>query len=246
MSDQTQPDPQGPASASTPSPALSVPLNPDGSIGTLPEPLQRLVDARIREATARAKAKVAPDPVEVEKVKTLESELETYKLRDLESRQQYEQAMKLREEREAKEREKLQAEVDRRTERLKRAVASEIKAQALAAGAREESLDELTELLGRRVTLNDELDPIAQGQDGQPLEGGIAALVASYLEAKPHHRRPTGGQSMGTTGGVARQTGSGVGPGDPIAALQREITATGRLSGEHLRKLREARAQAAS
>ncbi len=242
---ETPPVPQGTASETTTPPVLSVPLNADGTIGTLPEPLQRLVDARIREATQRAKAKASPDPVAVEQVKTLESELETYKLRDLESRNQYEQAMKLREEREAKERDKLLAEVERRTDRLKRAIASDIKAEALAAGAREESLDELTELLGKRVTLNDELDPVVLGADGQPLDGGITALVASYLEAKPHHRKPTGGQTMGTTGGVARQTGSGV-VGNPLAQLQADIKSAGKLTGEHLRRRREIQAQQGS
>lgn len=213
---------------------LAVPLNADGTIGTLPEPLQKLFDARIREVTQRAKAKT-PDPVEVERLKTLEAENEQFRIKDAEAGKRYEEAIAIRESREKAERDRLQSEIERRTARLQRAAHADIKAAALQAGARDESIDELVALLAHKVSLNDDLDLVVDGADT------IDALVAGYLDAKPHHRRSAGGQSMGATGsrGASAKT-------DGMAALQQEIGASGRLTGEHLRRMREVRQQTAS
>lgn len=213
---------------------LAVPLNPDGTIGTLPEPLQKLFDARIREVTQRAKAKT-PDPVEVERLKTLEAENEQFRIKDAEAGKRYEEAIAIRETREQAERTRLQAELDRRTDRLTRAARIEIKTEALRLGARDESLDELVELLGTRVTLNDDLDVVVKDADS------IAALVAGYLEAKPHHRKAAGGQSMGTTGGVMTQTG-GAASTHKVAEIQARIRRQGRATGQDIQDLREAQA----
>ena len=40
---------------------LEVPLNEDGTIGTLPEPLQKLIDARYSEAFGKGAAKAAAE-----------------------------------------------------------------------------------------------------------------------------------------------------------------------------------------
>lgn len=219
----------------TPAPkVLTVPLTDDGKIGTLPEPLQQLVDARIREATQRAKAK-STDPVEAERLKTLESELESYRIKDAEAGKRYEEAIAIREAREKAERDKLQAEIERRTERLKRATHADIKAAALKAGARDESIDELVALLGPKVSLNDDLDPVVDGADS------IDALVAGYLDTKPHHRKAAPGQSMGTTGGAHATTG-GAAKTDRVAEIEARIRKAGRATGQDMRDLREAKA----
>jgi len=225
------PDPE------TPEPqTLAVPLNPDGSIGTLPEPLQKLFDARIRDVTQRAKAK-APDPVDAERLKTLEAENEQFRIKDAEAGKRYEDAIKIRDERETKERDRLQGELTRRTERLAQAARTDIKAEALRLGAREESLDELVTLLGARVTLNDALDVVVEGADS------IAALVAGYLESKPHHKKAAGGQPMGLTGGATRQQGTpGLSGTGDIAAIHGRVALQGRLTGKDLADLAAARA----
>lgn len=220
---------------------VQVPINPDGTVGTFPEPVQKAVDhivsKRLKERETRTPK--APDPVEAERLKTLETELEQYRIKDAEAGKRYEEAIAIREAREKAERERLQAEIDRRTERLKRSVQADIQAAALRAGAREESLDELATLLSPKVSLNDDLDPVVDGADS------IDALVGAYLEARPHHRKAPGGQAMGVTGGVMTQTGGVVPKGDPIAAIQADIQKHG-LSGKHLRALREAKAAQAS
>jgi hypothetical protein len=213
---------------------LAVPLNADGSIGTLPDPLQKFVDSRIRQATQRAKA---PDPVDSERLKTLEGELEQYRIKDAEAGKRYAEAIQIRDEREAKERERLQAELTRRTDRLTQAARTEVKAEALRLGARDESLDELVALLGTRISLNDDLEVVVDGADS------IAALVAGYLDTKPHHRKAGGGQAMGAQGGAVTQTGAVGTPVDAaVAAIHARIATQGRVTGKDVTDLAAARA----
>jgi hypothetical protein len=167
--------------------------------------------------------------------KTLEAENEQFRIKDAEAGKRYEEAIAIRETREQAERSRLQAELDRRTERLTRAARTEIKTEALRLGARDESLDELVELLGARVTLNDDLDVVVKDADS------IAALVAGYLESKPHHRKTAGGQSMGTTGGVMTQTG-GVASPNTVAEIQARVRRQGRATAQDIQDLREAQA----
>lgn len=226
--------------------ALTVPLNADGTIAQLPEALQKhfdsLVSKRLREDRER---RTKPDPVEHEKLTTLEQELEQYRIRDAEAQKKYDEALKIREARETAEREKYQQEINRRTERIKRSVRSEIQAAALKAGARDESLDELADLLGPRVALNDDLDPVVLGADGQPDAAGIDGLVTRYLESKPHHRRGTPGKTMDAAGGAFRQTGAAAGSAaEKVAAIQAEVAKRGYATGDDLQALREARASA--
>lgn len=210
---------------------VQVPLNADGTIGTLPEPLQKFFDAKVQQITRRAKT---PDPVESERLKALEQENEQYRLKDAEAGKRYEEANKIRDEREAKERERLQGELARRTERLTRSARSEIKAEALRLGAREESLDELVELLGTRISLNDDLDVVVKDADS------IAAMVGNYLDAKPHHRKATGGQSMGAQGGAVSRTGSGLSDADARrAAILARIARQGKPTAQDSAELNE-------
>lgn len=239
-------DEQQPASADQ-AQALTVPLNADGTIAQLPEALQKhldgIVSKRLREDRERRTSK--PDPVEAEKLTTLEQELEQYRLRDAEAQKRYDEALKIREAREQAEREKYQQEIDRRTERIKRSVRAEIQAAALKAGARDESLDELADLLGPRVALNDDLDPVVLGADGQPDAAGIDGLVTRYLESKPHHKRGTPGQSMAAGGGAFRQTGAAADSvAAKIAAIQARIAQRGHPTAQDAQELREARASA--
>lgn len=227
--------------------ALTVPLNADGTIAQLPEALQKhldgIVSKRLRED--RERRPKAPDPVEHEKLATLELELEAFRIRDAEAQKKYDDALGIREKRQQDEREKYQAEIDRRTERIKRSVRAEIQSAALKAGARDESLDELADLLGGKVSLNDDLDPIVVGVDGQPDAAGIDGMVARYLESKPHHKRGTAGQSMHAANGAFRQTGAAVaGQAEKIAAIQARVAQRGYATGEDTAALREARASA--
>ena len=243
MSDQTTPQGAASETTTTAAPVLAVPLNADGTIGTLPEPLQKLFDQRLREGIARGRAKATPDPVAEQEVVDLRRKVEQFEQDDLARQKRYEEALQKERDRAAKNAEKLLAESSRRHDALKRQALERIKVEALKAGARDESLDELTELLGRRVDLNDDFELVAQGPDGQPLEGGITALVTSYLDAKPHHRRSTGGQSMQTVGGVAARTGhTGTTGTQATQAVLDRIQQRGYPTGQDLKDLAAARA----
>lgn len=227
-------------------PALTVPLNADGSVKELPEALQKhldgIVSRRLKEDRERRSR--TPDPVETERLKTLEQEVEQYRLKDAEGQKNYEEALRIREQREQAERQKLQAEVEKRTKKIQRGIQAEIQAAALKAGARDESLDELAALLGPQVALNDDLDPVVVGEDGQPVEDGIAGLVARYLERRPHHRRGPAGESIGAAGGAFRQTGQTSSATARIAEIQARVQQRGGATGQDLQDLREARASA--
>lgn len=183
--------------------ALAVPLNDDGSIGALPDQLQKLVDARIREATKRAQAKADPSPVEAEELRQLRARVAEQERLEAERRGEYDKAVKMREDAYAADQAKLTAEIARRTERIKASVAADIRAAALEHGARRESLDELGTLLGRFIALDDAtLAPVVLGDDGQPSDRSVVDMVKAYLDTHPHHKVAAG------SGGGARGGGS--------------------------------------
>lgn len=208
--------------------ALTVPLDADGKIGALPEPLQKFFDARIAEAVRRAKATAPPppaqtgiDPQEYDAAQRRIAELEEA---ELIRQKRFEEADRARSEREAKERAKAAekhaqelataaetaTKAQQRAERqARRQVEAQIRAAAAQHGARDESVDELVALLSPRVTLEEQDDdyaPIVLDPDGEPLEGGVSQLVIDYLASKPHHRKGGGGQSTGTTGTTSGTT----------------------------------------
>lgn len=185
---------------------LIVPLNEDGSIGTLPEPLQKLIDRRISEAVNRVKAKTDPpaDPVERERLRQVEAELQQHKVAEAEREKRYEEALKLREADWQKQVEAKDAEISRRTQRLATMLGAEIRAAALKHGAREESVEDIEVLLGSRVAIDDALDVVILNDKGEPVpEGTIDTLVADVLERKPYFRKAPGAVGGGARGGAS-------------------------------------------
>ena len=202
---------------------LAVPLNEDGSIGALPDQLQKLVDARIREATKRAQAKADPSPVEAEELRQLRAKVAEQERLDAERRGEYDKAVKMREDAYAAEHAKLTAEIARRTERIKASVAADIRAAALEQGARRESLDELGTLLGRFIALDDaSLAPVVLGDDGQPSDRSVVDMVKAYLDTHPHHK-VAAGSGGGARGGASFAGGHLGGAAADVAAAQDRI-----------------------
>jgi len=224
-------------------PTVQVEVSDDGNVGTLPEALQKLFDAKFNEAFGKGKAKAAEeaksqmgDPVERERLKLLEAENSRLKEAEARAKGDAVEAEKIRNQREAQERADWQAkldaaakDIDRRTTRLRELTGKEIRAAAMAAGARPESLDELEVLLGGRIGLDDALQAfVRNAQDaGKPLldkDGksvSIEGFVGQYLADHPHHKAAPGGRGMGGGGGrsLAGQPLSGV-AADKAAALE--------------------------
>ncbi|MCC6774409.1 MAG: hypothetical protein IT360_24710 [Gemmatimonadaceae bacterium] len=184
---------------------LTVALDENGRIKKLPDELQTFVNHTVARERKEWIAKYGADPAERERAKTLEEE--NSRLREAEAvrEKRWDDALKEQETRLSRQiTEKddaikaRDAELDRRTGRLKSMLGSEIRAAAVAAGAREESLPELVKLLGADVDLDADLNPIVKSADGKPLEKdgkpvSIEGFVTDYLASHPHHLKGSRG-----------------------------------------------------
>jgi hypothetical protein len=214
-------------------PALSIDISEDGKIaGELPEALKTALDAQIQAQLKAAKAEIhqtafnegfakgnakkadelrplIADPAEKERLKTLEQENEKLKIAELERQKNYEEANRLREERYQKDlREKDEA-ITKRQARLRDGAIAKIEAAATKFGARDESLGELSLILGGEIDFDADLAPFVKGRDGQPAVDAkgqpltIEGRVRQYLDANRHHLKGPGGSGGGAKGGAS-------------------------------------------
>jgi len=220
---------------------LEIEIGDDGAIGTLPEELQKFLDKKIGKAYSEAHEKALktlrekPDPVEVERAKTLEVEVSKLKEAEAIREKRYEDAQaeaKKRHDAELADKatalDAKEAEVRRRTTRIEELARKEIRTVALANGARRESLDELELILGSAIGLDDALQVFVKStedagkgrldKDGKAVT--IEGFVAQYLTDHPHHKAPASGRGGGAQGGrsLSGTTLTGV-EADKAAAL---------------------------
>jgi len=200
-------------------PVIEVELGDDGSIGKLPEPLQKFFDKRfdeaVRKGAEKTEAKLNPyltDPVEMERLRQRDAQLGKIELEVAERDKQYETAKKMRED--AFDKEKADAitaekkNTAKATERVRLAVAKNIRLAAQALGARDESLGELERLLAVDVDLDADLNEFVKDDKGQPRVDAdgkavtIEGFVADYLKNHTHHLKATPAQSGGARGGA--------------------------------------------
>lgn len=207
---------------------LTVEVDDKGNIGTLPPELQKFFDTRVNDAFGRGAKKVEEelrgklaDPAQIERLKLLDEENSRLKEAEARAKQNFEEADRLKEERYQKQLAEKdtalaakETEIARRETRLRSSLGSEIRAAAVAAGARDESLPELVKLLGADLELDPEtLEPFVKGADGKPLtkDGkpvSIEGHVAQYLTDHPHHLAGKRGQSGRAKGGASLTGGS--------------------------------------
>jgi hypothetical protein len=221
-------------------PEVVVEFGEDGKPVKVPAEVQALIDRSFGQGQAKATDEAAKkmkteieslrqagnlNPAERERLRSLEVDLsktrEELAMRD----KNFEEAQKIREERHARdlsEREdKLKAkdaEVERRTGRIRELLGNQLRAAALEAGARKESIGELEVLLGSRIGLDDALQAFvtdakdagkaALDKDGKPVT--IEGFVAQYLTDHPHHKSPTSGRGGGGRGGRSTAGDPGV------------------------------------
>lgn len=214
-------------------PALSIEIGDDGRIvGDLPDALKGMLEAQKAEALKTAKAEIhqnafnegfakgnakkadelrplIADPAEKERLKALEQENEKLKIAELERQKNYEEANRLREERYQRElREKDEA-IGKRQSRLKDGAIAKIEAAATKLGARDESLGELSLILGGEIDFDENLEPYVKGRDGKPAVDAkgqaitIEGRVRQYLDANRHHLKGPGGSGGGAKGGAS-------------------------------------------
>lgn len=217
-----------------------VPFIPDSLMQRFQPVVDRLVKPRLDKERQKieqefSQRRPVDDPVSREQLKKLQEDNERFQLADLERQKRYEEAEKLRVDREKqreadhkKELDTREKEIERRTGRLKQMASNEIKIAAKKFGARDESLDELAQILGGQIDLDTDLQPFVKGSDGKPLTDKdgqpvpIEGHVKSYLDSHPHHRAAAGGSGGGARGGASL---SGAEAGE-IEKLEQEIEDT--------------------
>lgn len=227
-------------------PKIEVEIGDDGAIGTLPDELQKFLDKKINRAYSDGadkalkalKENAKPDPVEVERAKTLEIEVSKLKEAEAIREKRYEDAQaeaKKRHDAELAEKaaalEAKDAEVKRRTDRINELARKEIRAVALAQGARKESLDELELILGSSIGLDDALQVFVKDtqdagkgrldKDGKAVT--IEGFVAQYLTDHPHHKSAATGRGGGASGGRSLSGASLTGVEAEKAAVLDEV-----------------------
>lgn len=236
---------------------LEIEVSDDGKIGTLPEPLQKFLDSKINEAYGKGAAKAAEESkaqvtgletqiaelkkgtlsaADRERLRTLETEKSHLEEQLAIKEKDHEKAREIRDKRHADEiaardaaLTTAKAETDKRTARIRElAIANEITAAAIKAGARKESLDELQDLLGKRIALDDALQAFVTDakdagkpqldKDGKAVT--VEGFVAQYLTDHPHHKAGPPGRGGGAGGGRSL-TGAQTPPANKDDAFER-------------------------
>jgi hypothetical protein len=241
---------------------VTIEIDEQGNIGKLPEPLQKFFDKGFNEAFKKGAAKVESelkdktlDPVERERLKLVEQENAKFREDKALAEKNYEEARRLQEERLSKiatEKDEhisaREAEIAKRDTRLRSMLGSEIRAAAVAAGARDESLPELVKLLGADLDLDADLEAYVKGEDGKPRTDkagnpiSIEGFVTQYLADHPHHLRSTRSKPGNSRGGATYGGGGTTTAAQTaIEALHEKPTVTN--VARTLRAQREARGQ---
>jgi hypothetical protein len=186
---------------------LTVELDEKGLPKALPEPLQRELDRRVnasvQTALKNAEKKGGLTPAEREELAALREDKSRLEQSVAEHNKDWQEALRIQAERlEAKRAAELaardadvKAHKDRIAKYQEQTKLGAIRAAAVAAGARDESLPELEVLLGANIQFDAETDaPFVPGADGtkQPIE----QFVTDYLTKHPHHL----GRGKGTPG----------------------------------------------
>lgn len=103
--------------------------------------------------------------------------------------------------------------VDKRNKKIEMLVTKQLRALAVTAGARDESLEELEVILGRRIGFDDDMEPYVKAEDGTPAKTnagnllGMDVFVKQYLDNHPHHRKPAPGRGGDARGGASLHGG---------------------------------------
>lgn len=204
---------------------------------------------QIEDAIAFEKARLdAQQPLEKERVARIEADNQTLSARLAELSKESDRTLKTREEAHARELVQSADRIKRRDERIQALTESSIRADAVAAGAREESLDEIAFLVGKFIGFDDDMMPFIKQADGTPqLQAGkpipISAFVKQYLDTHQHHRKAATGRGGDARGGASlRGQAAPKGNADAI----RQQIAEGDRSATTLNKLYEATRKVAS
>lgn len=158
--------------------------------------------------------KAALDPLEKERVSRIETENASLAAKLADTSRESDRLIKSREESHARETVAAAERLKLREGRIRDLTKQQIRADAKAAGARDESLDELEIILNNYVGFDDDMMPVVKGADGTAmLQHGkpvaLSAFVQQYVENHPHHRKPVNGRGGEMRRGASFNSGGG-------------------------------------
>lgn len=165
--------------------------------------------AQIAAAVTAEKARLdAMAPLEREKFERESNENKTLKQNMLEASRAADQAMKAREEAHATQLLERAEALKKRNAKIVDLTKAQLRGEARAVGARDESLDELEVILHASVGYSDDMEPFVRNPDGtaKTVQGkpqSIGSFVKEYLDTHTHHRKPTSGTGGGARGGAS-------------------------------------------
>jgi hypothetical protein len=207
---------------------VEIEIGENGEIGQLPESVQKFLDKQIDKAyqkgankAERAFKTLVVDPKEVETLRTKAKELDDLQLSIAERDKNYEAAQQIRDKRHQDELASERTAHQRAKQKIRESVGKTIRAAAVEAGARAESLDELERLIGADVDFDDKLDAFVKGPDGNPLATdtgepmSLEGYVKGYLDKKPHHKAGIPAKGGNAPGGATHR---GAPPKPPTGA----------------------------
>ena len=169
------------------------------------EAAKKQIEDNVRAELAKRDAMA---PLEKEKYSRIDEENTALKTQLIDREREADKALKAREESHARELLKRADALKKREDRILKLTRGTLRAEALQAGAREESLSELEVILGASIGYDDDMEPFVKNEDGSPylLHGKpipIGAYVKQYLDSHPYHRKPAPGQGGNARGGAA-------------------------------------------
>lgn len=198
------------ADEAKPTASIAVPLNEDGSIGALPDPLQKFFDAKIAQVSKRFEAKTGglSDPVERERLRQLEEENQRFRVSEAERDKRYEEALKMREDEWSRKFKDAESALERRGQRIAQLVGAEVRNAALRYGARAEAVEDIEALLDSRIAINDDLQAVVINAKGEPTDQTVDDLVKATLDAKQYLRATPTATGGGARGGASTSGGA--------------------------------------
>jgi|GEM_PF-2542916 len=169
------------------------------------EEAKQQLDSAIKAERARIEASL---PLEREKWQAIEADNQTLKTQLTDTIRESSRTLTKREEAHAEEITKRADALNKRNARIMELTKAQLRGEARAIGARDESLDELEVILHASIGYDDDMQPYVRNADGSPrnVQGkpqALASFVKEYLDTHTHHRKPAPGQGGGARGGAS-------------------------------------------
>jgi len=169
------------------------------------EAAKKQIEENVKAELAKREAML---PLEREKYSRIDEENSALKTQLIDREREADKALKAREESHARELLRRADALKKREERIVKLTRATLRAEAVQAGARDESLGELEVILGAAIGYDDDMEPFIKDETGQAvLHHGkpipIGLYVKQYIDTHPYHRKPAAGQGGNARGGAA-------------------------------------------